>query len=987
MGRKYKFVTVFVLAVAAGVFFKLRHKPQPVVAHTTNEPRPDQSGAELRPDFMFPVGSPSGVIEGSVFDDQGRPVAGAVVSIGPRLIGTKGYRERIKDSTPTAVRTDAKGHYRAENVRPGVLAVVATAPHFLPARVQPVKLMPDASLVGIDLKLTAGGVRLYGSVTDTGGGPVPGALITAAGFEPAQEPGSEDASVLVITGIADDNGQFELYAKPLYHDVRVSASGYAPQDNWLDLHQETRHDVKLHPAAHIRGVVRDENQHPIADAKVRIVLNAGYMTINGSYDAGEPIVTDAEGNYSSPPLDPGRYTVSARAGALAVRAKEPVDVGLAAQVKLDLILSQGLVIGGRVTDSAGKPIAGATLSTEPMEWFSDAKPPVDATTDKDGRYTIKGLLGPMVSLKVQAKGFGTKTRLEQQLLKDKADVDFKLAAEGSLLVTALGPNQQPLKGIFVNVQIEPETPLEPGDFMVAEKPTGDDGTARIKALPSGKIRVNAHAMDHGGRSVADVAIEAGKETAVTVHFDATGTIEGTVSWSDGSSAEGVHVNAWGKAGGSDATAAKNGTFVIKNLAAGSYTVVAFKMQGNVVVFNEKPSAKAMSIVDLKANERHDGVKLVLEKQNETIEGVVYGPDGLPAVAAQVGATGNNNAKYGGCDVAYGGKVISDAQGRFKIEGLSQGTYGVCATQAGHPNAVVANITSGTKNVTIKLAAPARISGVVVDAAGKPVTPCEVAATFRQPEEADVAFAPWKSAPASTQVSDASGSFTLSSLAPGVWDVLATAPDGRHGIVRRVQLASGAKTTIRIQMNDGISVVGRLVNAETQAPLAGVTIRTRTARTSATTDADGRFKLTGVEPGMKVGMAFEPNDKKMLPDFIEAWIPEASTSFDIGTMALAPSEGPVEEEWGKQAAAASAGLRVRNEGGHAVVTGIFEESPAAKTEVKVRDRVLAINGKPIDNLGMNAISRLLTGEPGKSVMVRVQTADGQPRDVNINLAKF
>lgn len=104
---------------------------------------PDQSGAEMRPDFMFPEGSIAGVVEGNVTDEQGRPVAGAVVSIAPRLIGTKGYRERFKDKAVSTVRTDALGHYRAERVRPGILSVVASAPHFLPARVQPVKLMPE----------------------------------------------------------------------------------------------------------------------------------------------------------------------------------------------------------------------------------------------------------------------------------------------------------------------------------------------------------------------------------------------------------------------------------------------------------------------------------------------------------------------------------------------------------------------------------------------------------------------------------------------------------------------------------------------------------------------------------------------------------------------------------------------------------------------------------------------------------------------------
>lgn len=431
---------------------------------------------------------------------------------------------------------------------------------------------------------------------------------------------------------------------------------------------------------------------------------------------------------------------------------------------------------------------------------------------------------------------------------------------------------------------------------------------------------------------------------------------------------------------------KRGEFTIKDLAAGSYTVMAFKSEGQVMMFNKKPKAQSMAVVELKANERHDGVKLVLEKRSETIEGVVLASDGSPAVAAQVGAIDNNSAKFSGCDMAYGSKVLSDQAGHFKIDGLSKGVYGVCARQAGHPNAKVTDVSTGTKNVQLKLSAPAQITGVVVDGAGKPVSPCTVAATFRQPEEANAPFSPWKGSPSTTEVSDPSGSFTISGLAAGIWDLLATTPELNHGMARHIQLASGAKATVRLQIEQGIEVTGRLINAETKAPLAAVQVHSHMSPIPASTDADGRFRIRNVQSGMKVYVRFAPPTKDVLPDALEAWIPEKSTSFDVGTFALAPVPS-ADENWGQQAAAAAAGLRIRNEGGHPVVTGIYEKSPAAQSGVRVRDRVLTINGKSVENLGSNAITNLLTGETGKEVVVRVQTEDGTPRDVTIGLAKY
>lgn len=91
--------------------------------------------------------------------------------------------------------------------------------------------------------------------------------------------------------------------------------------------------------------------------------------------------------------------------------------------------------------------------------------------------------------------------------------------------------------------------------------------------------------------------------------------------------------------------------------------------------------------------------------------------------------------------------------------------------------------------------------------------------------------------------------------------------------------------------------------------------------------------------MKLSIHFAPPSKDVLPDDLEAWIPESSRDFDVGTFALAAVPS-TDEMWGQQAAAAAAGLGVRNEGGHPVVTGIYDESPAAKFGVKVRDRVLS-----------------------------------------------
>src|SRR5688500_10460399 len=94
---------LFLLLLATAVtVVGLRAGRAPVQsASTAAAPRPDETGADLRAEFMFPEGAAAGVLEGRVLDERGTPVVGALVSIAPRLVGTKGYRSWSKQNALT----------------------------------------------------------------------------------------------------------------------------------------------------------------------------------------------------------------------------------------------------------------------------------------------------------------------------------------------------------------------------------------------------------------------------------------------------------------------------------------------------------------------------------------------------------------------------------------------------------------------------------------------------------------------------------------------------------------------------------------------------------------------------------------------------------------------------------------------------------------------------------------------------------------------
>lgn len=117
-----------------------------------------------------------GAVGGMVTDDEGNPIAGAVVTVS----GPDG---------DIVLTTDAAGSYIVEALPPGAYTVTLTVPDGYTAEVTELSATITAageSLLGLDFVVTAeppAPVPAGGTVTDTEGNPVPGATITVRDAE------------------------------------------------------------------------------------------------------------------------------------------------------------------------------------------------------------------------------------------------------------------------------------------------------------------------------------------------------------------------------------------------------------------------------------------------------------------------------------------------------------------------------------------------------------------------------------------------------------------------------------------------------------------------------------------------------------------------------------------------------------------------------------------------------------------------------------
>ena len=130
------------------------------------------------------------------------------------------------------------------------------------------------------------------------------------------------------------------------------------------------------------------------------------------------------------------------------------------------------------------------------------------------------------------------------------------------------------------------------------------------------------------------------------------------------------------------------------------------------------------------------------------------------------------------------------------------------------------------------------------------------------------------------------------LPPGRYKVTVTTPDGLVAQTAEVPLGSGEAKRLRLVVEPGATLVGRVVEDASDAPAAEVEVHTRLPglrRASTRTDQNGAFTLRGVLAGEKMRVsAFREGGT---PDSgrAEVDVPALGATVQVGTIRLRPRQ--------------------------------------------------------------------------------------------------
>jgi len=534
-----------------------------------------------------------------------------------------------------------------------------------------------------------------------------------------------------------------------------------------------------------------------------------------------------------------------------------IDVPAAGMTDLNIRLTRGCVVSGRVESATGAPVAGASVR---CVWST-------TTSADDGTFTLTAAVtGPSAEItswcgylgETQRVALSPAGRVDGVVLRMSTS---RTARVGGRVTTSSGAA---VDGASVELVFRPTTPQwGQREWTLARVPVLDGGRYEAEFVDKeGGFVVRASAPGFASAESPRTTIEIGRATyQADVVLAPSQSLEGrVVSSADGSTpVVGARIallpanwdeQRYGRRRQTlAATTDDDGRFRILDVAAGDATI---DVDADGFVHAATP-------VKLPTP---PGLVLKLDPSFE-IAGIVKLPGGASVSDVWDGAVISgvwvmlhleHDRDYRSWSVATG------ADGRFRVTGLPRGTYAVSVVVRGGTISVArfetTGVPSGKTDVELVLSAAGQIAGRVLAPDGRPLGGCAVVAysEMRDPYT-----------PSDTTKDD--GTFVVRGISAGTYRLEARPPEAqRTGYVTQGAQLRAAKATgvavgakdVEIRLTGGVTIRGVFLDAAGK-PLADAWIRAEVRPgqdldpgvdswmngPGAQTDAAGRFTISGL----------------------------------------------------------------------------------------------------------------------------------------------
>lgn len=559
------------------------------------------------------------VVEGRVTGPDGAPLPEARVTLSP---APDPLARGLSVPGPyfSGTSTDSEGHFRFEDLRRGARFNLRVEHFgFLTAGVSAVEA-PTPEPLRIELKA---GRTVAGRVKSPEGEPVPQARVMVSS----------------ASGYTDEGGRFRIAGVwPGVAELTVDADGYPRVIQSLQIPEESDVEgleIALNKGSVLEVQVLDSRRQPVAGIFVSAyahVQRSIYFEGDGSHDCS----TDPEGRCRIGELVTGLYDVLAQSEKYGLtRGSVEIGPGINRQ---ELVLPPGALVSGRVSDETGAPVAGASLSLNPV----GSGRSFQAASLGDGSFQFSAVSEGAYRLSGSAPGFTPAAAPDEVQVagQEVGGLALRLSRGVTLTGRVLGLNPEELASTSVSVA---------GASRSVR--VGWDGRYELTDLAPGEWMISAQARGRAVQEPLQIAPGA-REAVLDLRFPSGYTLTGHVT-ADRAPLAGAQVQASSSGGSFQGVAGPDGGFQIPNVPPGHYSVTA----------SDGPLLKTSVAVEVTGDQE---VNLDLITGGL---GVVVLAGGAPVVNAFV-------------DIPGGAGWATDAAGRLAIPRLTPGAYTVYVQKGG-----------------------------------------------------------------------------------------------------------------------------------------------------------------------------------------------------------------------------------------------------------------------------------------------------------------
>lgn len=741
-------------------------------------------------------------------EDSSR-IHGAVVTIALSGIARQFL---TTDELPLLVITNEAGEWSTP-ITPGTYVVSVTARGFLPDAREPIVVTTHEQPF-VEFALHAGGSRVRGSVADMEDGGISNVRITAR-FTLGRD----------FSTVTKDDGSYELtlvsgaFALVAHHDDYV---GQLRQTS-LGTDGIAVEDFVLVRGAVLRGqVIAADTNTPMPDAEVTGERPRRFGNWRSSTR------TDENGVFTLRGVPSGMLELVALADGYASVKPTVVELGVAEQEEIRMIVGRAFSIRGRVVTKAkpGRGIRDVGVRASPV--YRERPPLTLAATDDEGRFTIVGVMPGFYEL-VTSGNTAVNSGYMQGVAVEVAEHDVEdVLVELDLGVRVAGRLDPPTRG---RVSTKGGDGMQCGDDHVD---ADDSGRFVLEHQRAGRCIVVGRSTDGRG---GNVEVTFGEDASdLVVRLEPLAGVSGRIVDAIGRGVAGVNVTieragGWNP-GDPETVSNSDGSFAVKGIEPGKLRVLAThskEWRDGLEGYAKSPP------LDVVAGDVRSDITITVQGRDQSLRGIVL-REGNPVADARVLAS--RESDYG---TRGGFQVLTKADGTFVIERLIEGQYTLVADDPRDTaRAEVTNVKPGS-STTMVLVANGSVSGrVTVD--GAPLRIFDLACWKHDGDQGYLA----------RRFDSPDGVYALERVPTGSYGCYINSVVGRA--TESVVVSSGAPTRLDFSIARSASVTGVLVDVMTGTPVSGVLVYTGAgeddirAGRNRPTDANGRFTVPGIHPG-------------------------------------------------------------------------------------------------------------------------------------------